>query len=155
MKLKFLLFSVFLLFLNSCEDPGGEQIYEGFTFDVVNNTNKTYNAQLFIGGFKDGSFITTESVMLENINTGSQGNSSYYIDENRWQPNLEAIRNIPSEHCAFKLKLSEDREEVIKNINGLDNLALVIPESVNFTGGQGVIYVYIYDDKITARQSKL
>ncbi len=142
--------SVFIvLFCIACEPFGGGP-QEGFTFSISNLTNHRYDAELFIGGFQDGVFIATDSVPIPNLRVGySDVNGGYYIDENRWQPNLEAIRALPSEHAYFKLKLSEEREALIEQFESSELFSLAIPPGKIFIDDEGAINITIKEDKIS------
>ncbi len=149
MKTKFLLFT--LLLLNACAFDEDLIRYEGFEIGFTNKTNKVYDAQLFIGGFKDGIFVATESVEIPKLKVGGINlNGSYFVN-NRWQPNLEAIRAIPSEYAYFKLQLSEEREAIIGVYESSELFKLAIPEGKKFIDDEGVIYIYIDDTVITGR----
>ena len=134
-----------LVFLSSCTDPGGDPTFEGFTFGVANNTNKIYDATLYIGGIVNGNFMATDSILVDKIKNGSWDLYGFYFsDENRWKPNLDKIRDLPSERCYFKIKLSDGREKVILNTSseffGLD----ISDGKKEFVNEKGRIYIYIY-----------
>ncbi len=127
-----------------------EPSQEGFTFSFSNRTDQVYDAQLSIGGLKDGVFVATASVPITNLQIGyADVIPSYYKDENRWQPDLEAIRNIPSEYAYFKLKLSENREGIIEKFDTSELFKLAIPSGKKFIDDEGRINIYITDDKIS------
>ena len=150
MKTKITLFTFFILLCSACLDPGGEPSFEGFTFSFSNRTDQIYDAQLYIGDLKDGVFVATDSVPITNLQIGyADVIPSYYKDENRWQPDLEAIRNIPSEYAYFKLKLSESREGIIEKFDTSELFKLAIPNGKKFIDDDGRINIYITNDKIS------
>ncbi|MGB0891057.1 MAG: hypothetical protein ACPGUU_01805, partial [Flavobacteriaceae bacterium] len=123
-------------------------------------TDKEYDAILYIGGIINRNFIATDSVKLKDIKKGGVKQvgkdiyNIYFTNENRWRPNLDKIRAIPSERCYFKIKLSDGREKVILNTSseffGLD----ISDGKKEFVNEKGRIYMYIYDDDIFAKAAK-
>ncbi len=139
--------SVFIvLFCIACQPFGGGP-QEGFTFSFSNRTSQSYDAELFIGGLQDGVFVATDSVPIPNLRVGGATSPSYYIDENRWQPNLDAIRALPSEHAYFKLKLSEEREALIGRYQSSELFSLAIPPGKIFIDDEGSIFIS-FDDSV-------
>mgnify|MGYP003624187740 CR=1 FL=1 len=148
----FLLFSTILLF--SCSDPGGDLEYDGFELNFFNYTNKTYKAEIIIGGVINGDFVPTDSVIVNEINIGSRNSLSAFFDVNRWKPSLEKIRDLPSDRCYFKLKLSDGREELIFKSNSNDLMSLKLPKTPYFKGLFGILLITIEDNKIIGGASK-
>ncbi len=146
-KLKTIPLILCLWLVGSCFSDE-DRSFTGFTFSISNLTNQRYDAELFIGGFQDGVFIATDSVPIPNLRVGySDVNGGYYIDENRWQPNLDAIRALPSEHAYFKLKLSEEREALIGRYQSSELFSLAIPPGKIFIDDEGRILIY-FDDSV-------
>lgn len=146
MKTKLFIFLFYLL--NSCTDPGGDPLFEGFEVSFINNTNEVYDAEIVVGGYKNDIFMSTDSISLSNIKRG-KNNGSYFIDKNRWKPNLDKIRNLPSEKCGFKIKLSNGREEFIIDSNTNEVKKLLLPEVGNFYGYFGFLIITINDSNFT------
>ena len=87
----------------------------GFNFWLFNESGLEYhNAEITIGGLKDGIFVETESyplpkILVPNSSQWPIDNSSkgQYICE-RWNPNLDLIRAIPSNKVYFSLKIGNN-----------------------------------------------
>ena len=81
MKTKKLITALLSLFLyascNFTALEGGP--YEGFSFLFYNETSNVYDAEIIIGGMKNGVFIPIESIQFMKIKAGGL----YYIGENR------------------------------------------------------------------------
>ncbi len=143
MKLKTAILIVSFLLLNSCSD---DIEWGGFSFNITNLTNQEiYDAELFIGGIKDGEFIATASVPIEYIKK-EPGFLYYYKGADRWQPNLQTIQNIPSTQYHFKLKLSEEREAILEWYDADTPFGIDVNEQIK--GRIGDIYIYIDEDRI-------
>jgi hypothetical protein len=113
--MKIIIFVSFLVVLTSCDisDPEADKI--GFEISVANDSGVNYdNAKLMIGGMKDGKFIKTESYSLPTLFARTSNNESQTIalDDNRWKPNLDLIRAIPSNRAYFSIQF-EGKEEVL------------------------------------------
>jgi hypothetical protein len=153
MKLQRLIIVLTLLVVASCGlDPERDQF--GITIAFYNHTNEVYDAKMIIGGLKNGVFIPTDSINISQIKIGGATHPSYFVDENRWKPNFEKIRAIPSERCYFKLKLSNQREEVIKRLNLPDLFSLLLPKEDVFINDYGRILISIRDLEITGRAAE-
>ncbi len=153
-KLKTIPLILCLWFVSSCFSDE-DRSFTGFTFSFSNRTNQSYDAELFIGGLQDGVFVATDSVPILNLRIGdSTVNGSYYIDENRWQPNLDAIRALPSEHAYFKLKLSEEREALIGRYQSSELFSLAIPPGKRFIDDEGRILISFDNSVIYGRAAE-
>ena len=132
----------------SCADPGGDPIYEGLEFDFRNKTNEKYDIEIVIGGMSNGNFISTDSIVMPSK---IQENSSkfFYLDQDRWKPNLDKIRDIPSERCYFKIKLSLQREEMVKRSDKSDALGLLLPSNDFFAGDYGRLILVVEGSEVT------
>lgn len=139
----------FISCLGDFGDPGGEPNYEGFLVGLYNPSEISYNnGELVIGSFDNqGNFIATDSIILNDIK-GGRSFENYFVNENRWKPDLNRIRAIPSDTCYFKLKLSNGREEIIKkNVFGEGQMALRLPTNKdNFRGAFGSLGIYIENE---------
>lgn len=154
MKTRIIILVISVLTFVSCVEIDDRYI-EGFSFSFANHTDKEYDAILYIGGIINRNFIATDSVEVPNLKTGSfHIHGSYFNDENRWKPDLDKIRALPSQRCYFKIKLSDGREKVILNTSseffGLD----ISDGKKEFVNEKGRIYMYIYDDDIFAKAAK-
>lgn len=142
-----------VLILNSCNgigDPGGEPIYDGFVVTIANSTNQIYRGEIVIGALKNNSFISTDSIQFErNLEIGNATGGFYFVNEKRWKPNLNKIKNIPSERCYFKLKLSNGRSSIITRYNSNVLFSLLLPEENYFKGDFGKLYLNIDDTQIS------
>jgi len=146
MKLQRLIIVLTLLVFASCVKDE-DRVFEGFTFVITNETDIEYDAEIFIGGMENGVFVWTESKLITKIKSGGN-NPHYFIDENRWKPNLELIRALPSENCYFKLKLTNNREEILKIYNTTNPFNIDISNEKKNEGDEGRMYLYIHDDKV-------
>ena len=139
-----------LFILNGCTGLEDDNYY-GFRAVVVNHTNEIYNAELVVGGFKDGIFIPTDSIRMNPIviNKPEYDASGFFKESNRWNPDMRKIRSITSDSCYFKLKLTNDRHEFIKKSETKDALfALKIPENNIFKNDKGIISFRITETSI-------
>lgn len=146
MKKRIFLLGIIVLIFNSCVKDE-DRSFEGFTFVISNETNLIYDAEIFIGAIKNGVFSPTESIVIPKIKKG-KGHPHYFIDEHRWKPNLESIRNIPANECYFLLKLSNSREEILKRYDTSTLFSLEISNNKKIVDEEGRIYIYIYDNEI-------
>lgn len=154
MKTKFVII-VSSLFLISCLEGVIEEVHSGFDISAwaAQEEFEDFDGELFIGGVKNGVFIPTESIPLSKRGKStstfySDKNNSkvYYFDENNWNPNFDAIKNIPSESYYFMLKISENRQEIIKWGEGIET-AFRIHNSIDVI--EFPLSIVIWDDKIT------
>ncbi|NVK53066.1 MAG: hypothetical protein HWD85_09040 [Flavobacteriaceae bacterium] len=144
-----------ILFVMTSCDWFEDENYEGFMVSFSNHTSKVYDGVMIIGGFKNGNFVPTDSVEVPQIKLGSGvANPSYFIDKNRWKPNLDKIRKIPSERCYFKLKLSDGRSELIKRYQSSELMSLLLPSEKYFENDYGDLLLVIWDQEITGRAAK-
>lgn len=145
------LFLIYVLLLSVSCTSDWDRDFEGFTFSFTNN-NKIENAKLYIGGIINGNFVKTDSIFFSEIKTGTiHTNTGYFVDDNRWKPHLERIRNIPSDSCYFKLKF-KDREEILINSNSSGYFSLDISDSKEFfINDKGSVLINIMSNEITAR----
>ncbi|WP_088323474.1 hypothetical protein [Polaribacter tangerinus] len=141
---------IFLILIVSCGDPGGEQIFDGFSVSFINRTDQTLDAKILVGGFSDGVFYPTDSIIAKNVKTGTIMNG-YFEDADRWKPDLDKIRNIPLERSYFKLKLSNGREEMLTVFNSTELFNLKLPNTKNFVGDYGRLFVTIFDTEVIGR----
>jgi len=136
------------LTLFSCSDPGGDPVFDGFQFAIKNETNKKYSIELVIGGMKNDVFIPTDSIIMQpEIEANSY--PSYFTEANRWKPNLNKIRAIPSERCYFKIKLSNNRVELIGRYNQQELMGLLLPNEDVFEGDYGRLLIAIWENEVT------
>jgi hypothetical protein len=152
MKKRFLYIVIFLC-LFSCEDPGGDPLFEGFEISFENNTNKLYDAEIVIGALINNVFKPTDSISIGNIKLG-KNNGSYFLDENRWKPKLDKIRNLPSKKCVYRLKLSDGRKEFLRKFSTNEITSILLPETGNFKGYFGLLLITINDNNITGGTSE-
>lgn len=146
MKLQRLIIILTLFVFTSCVKDE-DRVFEGLTFVITNETDIEYDAEIFIGGMENGVFVWTESKLIAKIKLGGN-NPHYFIDENRWKPNLELIRALSSENCYFKLKLTNNREEILKIYNTTNPFNIDISNGKKIEGDEGRMYLYLYDDKV-------
>ncbi len=147
MKIKRIIIALNFLILISCVKDE-DRSYEGFTFRFSNHTNTEYNAKIFIGGIKNGMFMSMDSISIVPSIKLSGNNSYYFGGENRWKPNLGLIRELPSGSCYFLLKLSDSREELVKVYNNNATFSIPIPNGKKILDDEGSIRIYIYDNEI-------
>ena len=152
MKKRTLLLVFTVLIFSSCVKDK-DRVFNGFEFSFSNYTNKVYDAKMYIGGMKNGIFISTDSINVSQIKIGASG-GYYFGDENRWKPDLDKIRTIPSQHCYFKIRLSPQREEMIKRSGQSQILSLMLPSGDFFTGDYGSLIFGIRDSEVTGRVVK-
>jgi hypothetical protein len=150
MKIKKLILLSLLIAAFSCADPGGDPIYNGFVFNFINDTTKELNSKVIIGGFSNGFFTPTDSVSISNIKKGRTYSHPMFVGENRWKPDLEKIRAIPSERCYFKLKLSDGREELLTKYSSIEIFSLQLPNKAYFTGDFGLLSITIDENETRA-----
>lgn len=105
-----------VIVLASCRpvDKEIERDLFGFSFDVLNGTQQEYkNAEISIGGIKEGKFMATESYILPTILINEFNTKIQKIAfENKWQPNLDLVRAIPSKKAYFSFR-KQGGEEVL------------------------------------------
>jgi len=139
-----------LLFSISCSDPGGEPIFDGFTFRIWNFTDEVYEGEIVIGSFKNENFIAIDSIKFERkLQIGGAALLSHFIRENSWKPDLDKIRNVPSNRCFFKLKLSNGRSGVLTRYNSEELFSLLLPQKKHFRGEYGELFLNIEDTQLT------
>lgn len=148
---KRVLIVIMLTTIFSCADPGGEPVYDGLTFQISNRTNEIYQGEIVIGSLVNNKFIATDSIkFIRSLEVGSAlSNYPHFVGENRWKPNLAKIRNIPSERCYFKLKLSNGRFGIITRYNSNELFSLLLPVSEYFSGDYGLIFLNIDDNQLS------
>ncbi len=137
------------LTLNSCADPGGEEVFEGFMFSFYEYTGEDYDVEVVIGGMENGIFKPTDSIKMETKLPALKKAYNFFFEDNRWQPDLNKIRAIPSEKCYFKIKLSNNRTEMIGRYNLPGLMSLSLPSGDVFVGDYGRLVISIRKDKIT------
>ena len=146
--------NVFLFFcamlLISCGDPGGDTIYEGFSLSIYDRTDTALDYELVIGGFFQGNFIPTESLLITNVELENIRPLTPYFDQNNWKPDLNKIKNLPSDRCYFKIKLSDGREELLTEYSSNELFSLLMPSESNFSGRFGVLFISIALDETWA-----
>lgn len=142
MKTKILITVISFVFLTSCVRDE-DMPFEGFTFLFSNHTSRNYSeAELFIGGIKNGVFIPTDSILIvPKIKTN--GNGYHFIGENRWKPDLRKIRAIPSDRCYFFIKLTNDRESLLGKYNQTEPFSINLPSDNTIGGNMGSVRIYI------------
>jgi hypothetical protein len=105
MKTKLIIICCALLFISCLADEEEERI--GFMFKIINSTNLEFeNVKVTIGGLKNGEFVGTESYTLPSIwiRSNNYETQNIAIDNNRWKPNLNLIKEN-SEHAYFTVQL--------------------------------------------------
>lgn len=167
MKIKKLIIISFF-FLISCNGLLPEPDFVGLTFHIYNNTNVVYdNAYINIGGMKDGEFIKTESYTFPRLTiTGTNEWDIYNTNhlrfstgnvsaEPRWKPDLDLIRNIPSEKAYFKLCLEESVETLLYEIDDNGNLTSLVSREIAdgyiFEGDGGSLSIGIWEEGVIGR----
>ena len=150
-KIIILIFSVFVIV--SCSDPGGDPVFEGVEFDFRNKTNQEYTIEIVIGGMLNNVFVPTDSVLMPTEITANESRF-FYTEGNRWRPDLNKIRAVPSERCYFKIKLSPQREEMVKRSDKSNALGLLLPSSDFFVGDYGRLILVIEDNEVTGSTLK-
>ncbi len=153
MKKRILLLVITVLIFTSCVKDE-DRVRYGFTIAFWNHTNEVYDAKLIIGGLKNGIFIPTDSINVNQIKLGGDIHPYYFINENRWKPSLDKIRNVPSERCYFMLKLSSQREEMIKKYGQQELKSMLLPGSDTFVDDYGRLLISIRDNEVTGRAAK-
>lgn len=131
-----------LFILTSCVKDE-DRVFEGFSFYITSNVGSFEDSEIVIGGMQNGTFVPTDSIKFDKIEYLSR---HYYFDDNRWKPNLDKIRAIPSGRCYFKIKLSDQREEMIMNNSSL--MSLLLPKENFFKGRYGQLQLNIEVDKV-------
>ena len=136
---------------NSCADPGGEKVYEGFSFSFYEYTGQDYDIEIVIGGMENGIFKPTDSIKMDKKLPSLKKGYGYFFEGNRWKPNLDKIREIQSSHCYFKIKLSDNRTEMIERFNLPGLMNLLLPSDDAFVGDYGHLVISIRKDKVTGK----
>ncbi len=131
-----------LILFNSCVKDE-DRVFEGFSFYITSNVGSFEDAEIVIGGMQNNIFVPTDSIKFDKIEYLSK---HYHFDDNRWKPNLDKIRAIPSGRCYFKIKLSSQREEMIMNNSSL--MSLLLPKENFFKGRYGQLQLNIEVDKV-------
>ena len=144
------LVAISLLFMVSCGDPGGETVYDGFSIAISNNSDQSYSVRkIIVGGLNNNLFVPTDSIIPStDIVIGSNFLESVFLDANRWKPDLDKIRSIPSERCYFKLKLSNGREEMLVFFNSTELFNLKLPNTENFVGDYGSLIFTVFNAEV-------
>ncbi len=142
------------LTLNSCADPGGEEVFEGFMFSFYEYTGEDYDIEIVIGGMDNGIFKPTDSIKMETKLPALKKAYNFFFEDNRWQPDLNKIRAIPSEKCYFKIKLSNNRAEMIGGYQE-ELMSLLLPSGDVFIGDYGRLVILIKKDKITGKADSI
>lgn len=148
MKKNLLVLFFVVLSIFSCADPGGDPVFEGIEFDFRNKTNQEYTVEIVIGGMLNNVFVPTDSVLMPTEIKASKSHF-FYTEGNRWKPDLNKIRAIPSERCYFKIILSPQREEMVKRSDKSDALGLLLPSSDFFVGDYGRLILVIEGGEVT------
>lgn len=133
--------------------------YEGFRFSISNTDKEFDNAKIFIGGKSNNKFIATDSIVLPKIYSPKSSLNNhfqiknqtavkdYFYKRNRWKPNLDLIRAIPSDSCYFRLVLPDGREALLKNNKG-ELAKTELPAGRIITSSDGYIQIQIQKDSI-------
>lgn len=151
MKYRIIIFiSITLIVLNACEALDVSPVLKGFFVKFLNETNEVYDAKLFIGGLEKEIFTATDSIEIKQIELGGNSTLPYFVSPNRWEPDLNKIKNIPSDSCYFKLKLSNSREELIKVFGTTNLFSLKLPDKSYFEDNNGSLIIVINSDQIYA-----
>ncbi len=151
MKKRILLLVLTVLTLFSCADPGGEEVFEGFMFSFYEYTGEDYDVEIVIGGMDKGIFKPTDSIKMETKLPALKKAYNFFLEDNRWQPDLNKIRAISSEKCYFKIKLSNNRTEMIGVYNQQDLMSLSLPSGDVFVGDYGRLIISIRKDRTTGK----
>lgn len=148
-KLKFLFF--FIILTSCLIDEDEDVIRDGFELSFFNRTNTTYTGKLLIGGFKDNIFIATDSINFEReIAIGTETVPNQFTDANRWKPDLDKIRNLPSANSYFKIKLSDGTNQLLTRFDTNELFNLKLPNTDHYRGNFGYISITIDDNQISA-----
>ena len=116
MKTKLIIICCALLFISCLPDEEEAQI--GFMFKIINSTDLEFeNVKVTIGGLQNGEFVGTESYTLPNIWIRSSNTEAQFvaIDNNRWRPNLNLIKEI-SEQAYFTVQLEGESPILLYDI---------------------------------------
>lgn len=151
-KQKIIFVLTFFIFSSCMKDE--HRTRYGFTIAFWNYTSEVYDAKMIIGGMKNGIFIPTDSININKIKLGGDIHPYYFINDNRWRPNLDKIRTIPSERCYFMLKLSNQRQEIIKRYEQQELMSMLLPSSDTFIDDYGRLLISIRNNQITGRAAK-
>ena len=158
MKKSILFLVITVLTLFSCADPGGDPIFDGFSFSFYEFTGEGYDIEVVIGGMDNGIFKPTDSVKMgAKIPSLARGETYLYSNE-RWKPDLDKIRTIPSSHCYFKIKLSNDRgnrTEMIGGYNQQELMKLLLPSGDAFVGEYGRLVILIRKNEIIGKAESI
>jgi len=150
MKLKLILYcSTFLLL--SCGSLDGDRVQFGFTFDVSNDSGvEINNAKITIGGLKNGEFVGTESYLLPTIRIREYNWESQLIaiNDNRWEPNLELIRSIPSEKAYFSIELEGRNPILLYNKKNNEIVSVALSNNIIIKNDDGKLQIVIEKDTI-------
>ena len=150
MKTKLLIICCALLFISCLEDE--DRVRIGFTFEIINSTDLEFeNVKVTIGGLQNGEFVGTESYTLPNIWIRSSNSEAQFvaIDNNRWRPNLNSIKEI-SEQAYFTVQL--EGESPILLYDSFENDVLISAKITengiikNKYGGALIINLYSNGD---------
>ncbi len=155
MMKKVIIFVSFLVVLASCDISDEDEDKFGFVFTVTNNLSAEHdNAKITIGGMKDGKFVGTESYTFPKLLTTQYHGWYQWVAHNeRWNPNLDLIRAIPSEKAYFSIQL-EGKEEIVlydsweKHQGDLVNIA--IPKGTIIKNDDGHLSISIGENNVLA-----
>jgi len=141
---------VAILFVSCLIDEDEDVIRDGFKITYFNDTNQTYTGKIIIGGLENNLFVATDSINFDReIEANRQ--TIMYMDKDRWKPDLDKIRNLPSARCYFKIQLSDTRNQLITRYNSSELTSLQIPNTTHFRGDFGRIFISIRNDQISGR----
>jgi hypothetical protein len=116
MKTKLIIICCALLFISCLPDE--EEARIGFTFTISNQSGVEHeNVKITIGGIENGEFVGTGSYTLPTIWIRSNNSEaqSFAIDNNRWKPNLNLIKEI-SEQAYFTVQLEGESPILLYDI---------------------------------------
>lgn len=134
-----------LLFV-ACIDLGGDVKYDGFELNFSNSVGENLDAVLYIGNYENLIFNPTDSILITNIPIGRTFPLPNFFDNNRWKPDLNKIRDIPSLECYFKIKLSDGRNEMLTEFDSLKLFSLKLSEKNSIRGNNGVLFISVNNE---------
>lgn len=152
---KYIKYCLILTVFYACEFVDVDPTYKGISLSIFNHTDKRFEGKFYIGTISNSQFIATDSISVPKIKFGEVNLSDYFVNENRWKPNLDKIRSLGS-RCYFKMKLIEGsnvREEMLRIRGTNDFFSLELPKENSFEGDIGLLIIGILNDRIRCKSA--